>query len=175
MKIKLSKKQFKRLLNEMRFDGKSTGLFSNEEPEEVNEFFGGKIKDRWSNFLVAAKREGKETEVASEILKRLLTKKEVSKIEKTFLKSQAMDLLKIVGVLGLGAVSAIIPVTLEKILNKKGLSILPKSQEIPKEDPKTGEDLTGEYWSPELEQDLEAFHNINIEGNLDLIKTKPLK
>ena len=40
MKIKLTKKQYDRLLNEMRFDGKSTGLFASENPKEVNEFFG---------------------------------------------------------------------------------------------------------------------------------------
>ena len=32
MKIKLTEEQLKRVLNEMRFDGKSTGLFSEEEP-----------------------------------------------------------------------------------------------------------------------------------------------
>lgn len=45
MKIKLTEKQYQKLLNEMRFDGKSTGLFSSEEPEEskpINEF-GGEI------------------------------------------------------------------------------------------------------------------------------------
>ena len=46
MKIKLTKKQYSSLLNEMRFDGKSTGLFGSEEPEEtkpINEF-GEKFK-----------------------------------------------------------------------------------------------------------------------------------
>ena len=35
MKIKLTESQFNHILKEMRFDGKSTGLFSEEEP--INE------------------------------------------------------------------------------------------------------------------------------------------
>ena len=142
MKIKLTKKQYSSLLNEMRFDGKSTGLFGSEEPEEtkpINEF-GEKFKEGWSEFLSAAKREGKETAVAAKILKRLVYRKEVSKEEKKFLKDQSIDLLKIVGVVGLGVVSSIIPVALEKILNKKGLSMMPSSQNTPKENPENGED-----------------------------------
>ncbi|MHA2009652.1 MAG: hypothetical protein ACW980_20255 [Promethearchaeota archaeon] len=234
MKIKLTKKQYSSLLNEMRFDGKSTGLFGSEEPEEtkpINEF-GEKFKEGWGNFLSAAKREGKETAMAAEILKRIISRKEVSKSEKKFLKSQSMDLLKIVGVLGLGAVSSVIPIALEKILNKKDMSIMPSKQETSKEDPETGEDLSegrkkkkkskkksttlcargknaakakydvypsayangyavqvckgkikgldgtkkcsgsycsgkkNESWSPELEQDLEAFHDIKIHEDL---------
>ncbi len=59
MKIKLTESQYQKLLNEMRFDGKSTGLFGSEEPEEskpINEF-GEKFKKGWSEFLSAAKRE----------------------------------------------------------------------------------------------------------------------
>jgi hypothetical protein len=141
MKIKLTEKQYQKLLNEMRFDGKSTGLFSSEEPEPINEF-GEKFKKGWSEFLSAAKREGKETAIAAEILKRMVTRKKVSKSEKKFLKNQSMDLLKIVGVVGLGVVSSVIPIALEKILNKKDMSIMPSKQETPKEDPETGEDLS---------------------------------
>ena len=68
MKIKLTQKQYDKLLNEMRFDERSTGLFADEEPKEVNEFFGN-IKDKWSNFIEAAKREGRETGEAAQILK----------------------------------------------------------------------------------------------------------
>ena len=141
MKIKLTEKQYQKLLNEMRFDGKSTGLFSSEEPQSINEF-GEKFKEGWSKFLSAAKREGKETAIAAKILKRLVYRKEVSEEEKKFLKNQSIDLLKIVGVVGLGVVSSVIPIALEKILNKKDMSIMPTKQELPKEDPETGEDLT---------------------------------
>ena len=235
MKIKLTEKQYQKLLNEMRFDGKSTGLFSTEEPDEpqsINEF-GEKFKEGWSKFLSAAKREGKETAIAAQILKRMVTGKKVSEGEKKFLKNQSIDLLKIVGVVGLGAVSSVIPIALEKILNKKDMSIMPTKQDTPNEDPETGEDLTegrkkkkkpkkkksttlcargksaakakydvypsayangyavqvckgkikgldgtkkcsgsycsgkkNESWSPELEQDLEVFHDIKIHEDL---------
>ena len=142
MKIKLTKTQYENLLNEMRFDGKSTGLFADEEPKEVNEFFSN-IKDKWSNFIEAAKREGRETGEAAQILKRYVTdRKSVSPEDIKFLKEQSKDLLKIVGVVGLGAISSVIPVVLEKLLNKKGMSIMPSSQIRHKEDPHTGEDLT---------------------------------
>lgn len=142
MKIKLTKTQYENLLNEMRFDGKSTGLFADEEPKEVNEFFGN-IKDKWSNFIEAAKREGRETGEAAQILKRYVTdRKSVSPEDIKFLKEQSKDLLKIVGVVGLGAISSVIPVVLEKLLNKKGMSIMPSSQSRHKENPHTGEDLT---------------------------------
>jgi hypothetical protein len=142
MKIKLTKTQYENLLNEMRFDGKSTGLFADEEPKEVNEFFGN-IKDKWGNFIEAAKREGRETGEAAQILKRYVTdRKSVSPEDIKFLKEQSKDLLKIVGVVGLGAISSVIPVVLEKLLNKKGMSIMPSSQSRHKEDPHTGEDLT---------------------------------
>jgi hypothetical protein len=142
MKIKLTKQQYNKLLNEMRFDGKSTGLFVGEEPKEVNEFFGN-VKDKWSNFIEAAKREGRETGEAAQILKKYVKdRKSVSSEDIKFLKEQSKDLLKIVGVVGLGAISSIIPVVLEKLLNKKGMSIMPSSQKRHKEDPHTGEDLT---------------------------------
>ena len=142
MKIKLTKTQYENLLNEMRFDGKSTGLFADEEPKEVNEFFGN-IKDKWSNFIEAAKREGRETGEAAQILKRYVRyRKSVSPEDIKFLKEQSKDLLKIVGVVGLGAISSVIPVVLEKLLNKKGVSIMPSSQSRHKENPHTGEDLT---------------------------------
>ena len=129
-------------LMEMRFDGKSTGLFAKEEPKEVNEFFGN-IKDKWGNFIEVAKREGRETGEAAQILKRYVRdRKNVSPEDIKFLKEQSKDLLKIVGVVGLGAISSVIPVVLEKLLNKKGLSIMPSSQRRHNEDPETGEDLT---------------------------------
>jgi hypothetical protein len=141
MKIKLTKTQYENLLNEMRFDGKSTGLFSDEEPKKVNEFFGN-IKDKWGNFIEAAKREGRETGEAAQILKRYVTdRKSVSTEDIKFLKEQSKDLLKIVGIVGLGAISSVIPIVLEKLLNKKGMSIMPSSQSTHKENLHTGEDL----------------------------------
>jgi hypothetical protein len=154
MKIKLTKKQYDRLLNEMRFDGKSTGLFASEEPKEVNEFFGDKVKrfvddkkekmgNSFRKFMSAARREGKETSEAANILLRLIRDKDsVSERDINFLKAQSKDLAKIVGVVTMGVVSSFLPIAIEKMLNKRGISIMPSSQNIPNEDPETGEDLT---------------------------------
>ncbi|MCK5159556.1 MAG: hypothetical protein KAR08_10390, partial [Candidatus Heimdallarchaeota archaeon] len=154
MKIKLTQKQYDKLLNEMRFDGKSTGLFADEEPKEVNEFFGDKVKkfvgdkrEKMSNsfrkFMSAARREGKETSDAANILLKLIRDKDsVSEEDIKFLKEQSKDLAKIAGVVTMGAVSSFLPIAVEKMLNRKGISIMPSSQRRHEEDPHTGEDLT---------------------------------
>ena len=48
MKIKLTKSQFNHILKEMRFDGKSTGLFSEEEP--INEYFSDSYEDKYDKW-----------------------------------------------------------------------------------------------------------------------------
>ncbi|NIP31231.1 MAG: GNAT family N-acetyltransferase, partial [Candidatus Dadabacteria bacterium] len=152
-------------LMEMRFDGKSTGLFADEEPQEMNEFFGEKVKkyvgdkkekflDSLDKIIVVAKREKKETAEAAKRFKRLLTKnppyvdnelltaEEQIEEDKDFVGGQSLDLLKIIGVAGLGVVSSFIPIILEKLLKRyTDKSIFPKSQS---EDPETGEDYPKE-------------------------------
>lgn len=127
-------------LMEMRFDGKSTGLFSEEEP--VNEFFGEKVKSYakdkkedvkkfWKNLVKGAKRERKETADAVKILGKLLSGKEKPTEEEIkFLKNQSADIAKIIGVTALGVVSTAIPIAIEAMLKKSGydISILPKDQ-----------------------------------------------
>ena len=127
-------------LMEMRFDGKSTGLFSEEEP--VNEFFGEKVKSYakdkkedvkkfWKNLVKGAKRERKETADAVKILGKLLAGKEKPTEEEIkFLKNQSADIAKIIGVTALGVVSTAIPFAIEAMLKKSGydISILPKDQ-----------------------------------------------
>lgn len=80
----------------------------------------------WKSFVFNAKKEGRETVEATKILSRLLSKKEVSKEEIKFLKEQSLDLVKIVSLMAMGAVSMAIPIALEKILKKYGISIMPK-------------------------------------------------
>ena len=234
MKIKLSKTQYENLLNEMRFDGKSTGLFSDEEPKKVNEFgdkmksfFNNKKEDMlnsWKNFVNIAKREKSETVESVKILGNLLSKKEVSERDIKFLKSQSKDIVKIVAVMSMGAVSMAIPIALEKILNKYGITIMPTRHK--EEDEEDVENLnegrkkkknklcargisaakskfdvypsayangyavqvckgkikgldgnkrcsgsycsgkTNESWSPEMVQDLDSFHDIEIHEDL---------
>jgi hypothetical protein len=230
----IDREKLKKLFNEMRFDNKSTGLFSEEEPKVVNEF-GEKMKsflnnkkddmiNSWKNFVKIAKREKSETVKAVKILGDLLSKKEVSEKDIEFLKAQSKDIAKIVAVMGMGAVSMAIPIALEKILNKYGISIMPSSNE--KEDEEDTERLderkkkksnklcargissakstydvypsayanghavqvckgtiagldgkkrcsgsycsgkTNESWSPEMVQDLDSFHDIEIHEDL---------
>lgn len=90
-----------------------------------------KIKTSWNKFVEVAKREKKETLIAVKILKKVLKKEEISEKEVKFLKAQSKDLVKIVGVMALGSVSMVIPITLDKLLGKYGISIMPKNnQEI---------------------------------------------
>ena len=230
----IDREKLKKLFNEMRFDNKSTGLFSEEEPKVVNEF-GEKMKsflnnkkdemiNSWKNFVKIAKREKSETVKAVKILGDLLSKKEVSEKDIEFLKAQSKDIAKIVAVMSMGAVSMAIPIALEKILNKYGISIMPSSNE--KEDEEDIEilderkkkksnklcargissakskydvypsayanghavqvckgDVAGldgnkrcsgsycsgkanESWSPEMSQDLDSFHDIEIHEDL---------
>lgn len=84
-----------------------------------------KIKESWRSFLSVAKREGKETREVIKILRKLLKGDEITNEEKELLKHQSKDLAKIVTVMSLGAVSMVIPLTLEKILNRYGISIMP--------------------------------------------------
>ncbi len=102
-----------------------------KESTDLNLINEGKLEDlksSWSAFVDGARREGKETTEAAKILSKILNRKEVSEEEKKFLKEQSKDLARIVAVMGLGAVSMALPVALEKILNKWGISILPKNQ-----------------------------------------------
>ena len=93
-----------------------------------------KLVDSFKKFKEAASREKKETVQAFKICKKILSKKDVSKEEVSFLKEQSKDLAKIVGVMAMGSVSMAIPIALEKILNKKyGISIMPSSQGVIKE------------------------------------------
>ena len=102
-----------------------------KESTDLNLINEGKLEDlksSWVSFVDAARREGKETTEAAKILAKIINKKEVTEQEKIFLKSQSKDLARIVAVMGLGVVSMALPVALEKILNKWGISILPKNQ-----------------------------------------------
>jgi len=84
------------------------------------------IKEGWKKFVEVAKREGKETTMAAKIIKKILVSEDVSEKELKFVKEQSSDILKIFGVVVMGAVSTALPILVEKMLNRKGLSILPK-------------------------------------------------
>jgi hypothetical protein len=86
------------------------------------------IKEGWKKFVETAKREGKETTMAAKIIKKILVNEDVTEKELKFVKEQSGDILKIFGVVTMGAVSTALPILVEKMLNKKGLSILPKER-----------------------------------------------
>jgi len=86
------------------------------------------IKEGWKKFVEAAKREGKETTMAAKIIKKVLVNEDVTEKELKFVKEQSGDILKIFGVVTMGAISTALPILVEKMLNKKGLSILPKER-----------------------------------------------
>ena len=64
--------------------------------------------------------------MAAKIIKKILVSEDVSEKELKFVKEQSGDILKIFGVVTMGAISTALPILVEKMLNKKGLSILPK-------------------------------------------------
>ncbi len=92
-----------------------------------------KFRNSWKSFLKVFKREKDETKEAILIFKKLLRGGNPTPEEIKFLKSQSLDLAKIVGIMSLGAVSMAIPIALEKILNKWDISIMPKDQNLKKD------------------------------------------
>ena len=101
-------------------------IVEKEEIEEMKLPNRNDIKEGWKKFVEVAKREGKETTMAAKIIKKILVSEDVSEKELKFVKEQSGDILKIFGVVAMGAVSTALPILVEKMLNKKGLSILPK-------------------------------------------------
>lgn len=101
-------------------------IVEKEENEEMKLPKRKDIKEGWKKFVEVAKREGKETTMAAKIIKKILVSEDVSEKELKFVKEQSGDILKIFGVVAMGAVSTALPILVEKMLNRKGLSILPK-------------------------------------------------
>jgi hypothetical protein len=96
-----------------------------------------KINTNWNVLKDATKREKKETIVAAHILQQMLLSKEVSDSQKSFLKAQSTDLIKILFLISLKFIPAPIPFTpIAIFLGKKvGINVLPSSHELPvKED-----------------------------------------
>jgi len=86
-----------------------------------------KIKNSWSSFVNIAKRETKETNKLIELVKKALSGEKLTDSEVLYMKRQSGDLAKIIGIMAMGSVSMIIPITLNKILSKWNIDIMPKS------------------------------------------------
>jgi len=99
----------------------------------------GKAWDGVVNTGKAFGREATETIAASKILLKMLSKSEVSEDEVSFLKDQSIDIVKALALIGLQAVpgSSVGIIALEKIAQRKGITLFPKAQTIP-----TNEDTT---------------------------------
>lgn len=94
----------------------------------------GAMADRLNELKQRAQDEYRETIVAGEILYDMVRRKEATKEEVDFLKSQSIDLLKVMGVLGVSIVpmSTVILVGIEKTLRPHGMTLFPKKHDLPK-------------------------------------------
>jgi hypothetical protein len=88
------------------------------------------VKDKTKLLLSSGKREVKETYEAAQILLLLIEDKKVSPEQISFLKSQSIDIVKVLTIIGLQAVpgSSIAIIALEKAAEKYGFTLFPKSQ-----------------------------------------------
>lgn len=103
----------------------------NESMEKVGSYLndlikrGGKMaSDTWE----ATKVEGEETKIAIEILSRMIKGEEVSDKEKSFLRAQSMDIVRILPLVAISGIPIPLPITsLLVVLGKKyGFDFLPK-------------------------------------------------
>ena len=108
-------------LQEKRKIGDKVKDFTNKKKEDFKNF--------WYKLTQGAKRERKETAEAVRIIGRLISDNgSVTKEDIKFLKQQSGDIARIITLISLGAVSVVIPVGLEKLLNKYGVSIMPRKR-----------------------------------------------
>ena len=83
-------------------------------------------KEMLKNVSFIAKREKKETVEAAKILALIVKNGHVTEEQIKFLKHQSVDVLKILGLLGVSLISTAIPIFLDKILKPKGIDIFPQ-------------------------------------------------
>jgi hypothetical protein len=90
---------------------------------------GGKLKQ---DIIDGAKREGKETSKLVQLLNKMIHGDSITNDEKTFMKAQGKDLLKILPLVAIQGIPLPIPITpLLLVLGKKfGFNILPDSHEV---------------------------------------------
>lgn len=92
------------------------------------------IRQQYDRLRTSAKDEYSETVVAGRILMDILKGDKPTEEEVRFLRSQSVDLLKIIGVVGTSPIpgSSVVLLALEGALRPYGISILPTKHEIPK-------------------------------------------
>jgi len=104
--------------------------------EELDGWIKSHMKKAWfevKNFKKAVERGASETIAASEILIKILKSDEVSKEEVDFMKDQSVDLAKAIAIIGIQAVpgSSVGIIILEKLAQKKGITLFPKENKLP--------------------------------------------
>lgn len=92
------------------------------------------IRQQLDNLRASAKGEYSETVVAGRILLDMIKGDKPTQEEVRFVRSQSMDLLRILGIAGTTVVpgSSVMLIALEKMLKPYGISILPSKHETPK-------------------------------------------
>jgi hypothetical protein len=87
--------------------------------------------DFTKSVIQGAKREGKETVQAIEILRKMIKGEDVSDKEIQFFKAQSVDLFKVIPLVAISSIPVPVPITpLLIVLGKKyGFSVLPNSHE----------------------------------------------
>jgi hypothetical protein len=90
------------------------------------------INTNWEDLKAASTREKKETIVAIMILRKMVAGEEVTSYQKRFLKSQSLDIIKILFHISLKFIPLPIPFSpLAVFLGKKvGINVLPSSQNL---------------------------------------------
>jgi hypothetical protein len=112
---------------------------NNNDSEHIDESKLGEIArnlykkgtDFTKSVIQGAKREGKETVQAVEILRKMIKGEDVSDKEIKFFKAQSVDLFKVIPLVAISSIPIPVPITpLIIVLGKKyGFSVLPNSHE----------------------------------------------
>lgn len=87
--------------------------------------------DFTKSVIQGAKREGKETAQAVNILRKMIKGEDVSDKERMFFKAQSVDLIRVIPLVAISSIPIPVPITpLLIVLGKKyGFSVLPNSHE----------------------------------------------
>lgn len=93
----------------------------------------GRVKQQYDLLRASTRNEYDQTVAAGKVLMDILRGNKPTPEELRFLKSQSMDLLKILGLIGANAIpmSSIILVAIERAMKPYGISLLPTHHEIP--------------------------------------------
>jgi len=134
-----NKEQFFHLIPDIEEKNQVWDIVSPIIKENIFKDLKGVLKSIWSkggkltqDIIDGAKREGKETSKLVQLLNKMLSGDSITNDEKTFMKAQGKDLLKILPLVAIQGIPLPIPITpLLLVLGKKfGFNILPDSHEV---------------------------------------------